>query len=287
MWKDPIIVQHDQPTPVEGEYQSPRRALDSGRARGAGAILVGLGLLFAKLKALLFFLLNFKVVFIGLKVLASAGTFLLSLWFYTIFFGFPFALVFLLQLLVHELGHVGMMRVYGVPGSLPFFIPGFGALVNMQGRPASAVHESYIALAGPVAGAAAATVCFLYGQATGHTFWIAAAYTGFFLNLFNLMPVMPLDGGRVVGAISPRIWLFGLVLFVVAVIAFHWWNPLILILLLMSIPQAIAAWHGTNDPMYYQVSPAQRVSILVAYFSLVVYLMLAMLASHVVVPAAR
>ena len=277
-------MSQDYPTPIEGEYQPPQRAVSGAKRRGAGAIVVTLGLLFAKFKALLFFLLNFKVVFIGLKVLASAGTFLISLWFYTLLFGFPFALVFILQLLVHELGHVGMMRVYGVPGSLPFFIPGFGALINMKGRPASAVHESYIALAGPLAGGAAATLCFLYGQASGHQFWIAAAYTGFFLNLFNLMPVIPLDGGRVVGAVSPRIWIFGLILFVVAAIAFHLWNPLILVLLFISIPQAIAAWRGRIDPAYYQVTPLQRMTILVAYFALIVYLMLAMLASHIAVP---
>ena len=289
MWKDGIV--HDQRPPLEGEYlppEPPRPAAPNIKGlRGAGAAAVGIGVLLAKFKGLLLVLLNFKFALIGLKLFASAGTFVLSLWFYSLFFGWPFALVFLLQIFIHEMGHVTLMRAYGVPASLPFFIPGFGAFVNMQGRPASALQEAWIGLAGPLAGSAAATLCLLYGAVSGHAFWTAAAYTGFFLNLFNMIPLVPLDGGRVAGAISPRIWLLGLAVMITAAFAFHWSvlsNPLIFILLLLSIPQVIAAWRGQIDPTYYHLSVAERATVMLAYFALTGYLLVAMLASRVAIP---
>jgi Zn-dependent protease len=240
----------------------------NGWRKNIGSIVLGAGLLFVKFKAIL---------------LGSLG-FVASIWFYGLFWGWQFGLVFVLLILVHELGHAAVMRVFGVPASLPYFIPGLGALISMKGRPASALQEAYIALAGPLFGTLAALACLLYGEATDSTFWVAAAYTGFFLNLFNLAPVMPLDGARVVGAVSPRIWIFGLVAMVVGAFAFHWWNPLLLVLVVLSIPQVIAAWNGTTDPAYYALSPLQRGGVAAAYFALAAFLFVAMLSSHVAVP---
>ncbi|HEY0798458.1 MAG TPA: site-2 protease family protein, partial [Candidatus Baltobacteraceae bacterium] len=197
--------------------------------------------------------------------------------------------VFVALIFVHEMGHALFMRIYGVPGSLPYFIPGFGALINLKGRPASVLHESYIALGGPLCGSLGALACYLYGIGTLNSFWIAAAYTGFFLNLFNLFPVLPLDGGRVVGSISPRIWIFGLVALIGAAIAFHWWNPLLLILIIPAIPRAIAAWRGTPTaypPEYYALSPLQRAGVAAAYFGLCGLLFIALQATRIPVPGA-
>ncbi|MBC5828619.1 MAG: site-2 protease family protein [Candidatus Eremiobacteraeota bacterium] len=269
---------------VEGEYQAPPQDRAKGLKNAGGGAAVALGLLLAKFKTVLFFLAQFKFLAIGLKLFSFAGSFFVSVWLYALLFGWKFAFVFLLMIAIHEFGHLAMMRFYGVPGTLPFFIPFMGAFVNMKGRPASVLHEAYIALAGPLTGTAIAVLCFLYGQQTHSTFWIAIAYTGFFLNLFNLAPLMPLDGGRVVGAISPRIWIFGLVLFIVAVFAFHIYNPLIFLLVLLSLPQVIAAWKGRIDPQYYGLTALQRGGVALAYFSLAAFLFGAMLSSHISTP---
>jgi Zn-dependent protease len=104
------------------------------------------------------------------------------------------------------------------------------------------------------------------------------------INLFNLAPVMPLDGGRIVGSISPRIWVAGLAVFLAAMIALHWFNPLIVILILLSIPQVIAAVKGRLDPHYYSVTLPERLTITCAYFILAGLLFAGMLATHVSVP---
>ena len=275
------VVQEQPATPpvYEGQYiPPPQRAPGSGWQKGAGGAAVGLALLLAKFKTLAFSLLYFKSFFF------SALSLLVSVWFYALFWGWRFALVFVLLILVHELGHALFMRMLGIPASMPYFIPGMGALIALKGRPASALYEAYIALGGPLMGTVGALGCFLYGQATGSNFWIACAYTGFFLNLFNLFPTLPLDGGRIAGAISPRIWIFGLIAIVVAAIAFHWWNPLILILIVLSFPQAIAAWRGKIDTRYYALTASQRGGVAFSYFALAAFLFAFMLESHVGVP---
>lgn len=275
---------HEQPaTPAayEGEYlpPPPRAPSGGGWRRGAGPAAVGVAVLLAKFKTFFFALLYFK------PVVFSAFSLLVSVWFYALFWGWPFAAVFVLLILVHEMGHALFMRVLGVPASMPYFIPGMGAFIAFKGRPASALHEAYIALAGPLMGTVGSLACFLYAQATQSNFWMACAYTGFFLNLFNLAPVLPLDGGRVAGAVTPRVWLVGLIGIVVVAVAFHWWNPLILLLILLSVPQAIAAWRGKIDAHYYALTGSQRGGIALAYFALAGFLFAFMLEAHVGVPA--
>jgi len=276
-------TQAQEPVPLEGTYLPPEPKRRGGWT-GAGASAVGIGLLLAKFKSVLLVLLNLKWFLLGGKILLSSFSLLASVWFYALFWGWAFAVVFVLLILVHELGHAAFMRAFGVPASMPYFIPGLGALITMKGRPSSVLEEAYIALAGPLVGSLAAFACYLYGAATGEQFWLAAAYTGFFLNLFNLFPVLPLDGGRVVGAISPRIWIAGLVALIVAAIAFHWWNPLLLILVILSIPQAIAAFRGQLDQRYFALTAAQRGTMALCYFGLAGLLFVGMLAAHVPAP---
>jgi Zn-dependent protease len=281
-----VFENQPAPRPVnEAQYLPPSQRPDSsGTWKGIGAGGIGLGLLFLKFKTFLLVALgSLKFLFVG-KILLSGLTFFASVWFYALFWGWKFALIFTILILVHELGHAAFMRFYGVPASLPYFIPGMGALISMKGRPASVLEEAYIALAGPLVGTLGALACYAYGAATGAPFWIAAAYTGFFINLFNLFPVVPLDGGRVVGAISPRVWIFGLIAMIVAAIAFHWWNPLMIILVVMSVPQAIAAWRGQLDPAYHTLTMPQRGGVALAYFGLAGFLFAAMLASRIAVP---
>lgn len=278
--------EHKRYDVVEGEYQTPQPQTHAtqNRAKGLGAIGLAIAALLAKFKTILLVLLNLKWFAVGLKIFWFAGSFLASVWFYALFWGWKFGLVFVLLIAVHEFGHWFTMRFYGVPSSLPFFIPGMGALVNMRGRPASAFNESLIALAGPLAGALGSAACAYAGFATHEKFWLAAAYLGMLINLFNMAPVMPLDGGRIVGSISPRIWVGGLAIFVAAMFVFHLFNPLIVILILLSIPQVIAAWRGHLDAHYYGVSLPQRLGITASYFALAALLFAGMLWTHVSVP---
>ena len=180
------------------------------------------------------------------------------------------------------MGHALFMKIFGVPGSLPYFIPGFGALINIKGKPASMLHESYIALGGPLIGSFGALLCLAYGWYTSNMFWIAAAYTGFFLNLFNLFPVLPLDGGRVAGSISPRIWLLGFIAMIAAIVALHWWNPLLIVLIIFGAPRALEAWRGGSDgDGYHKLTAGQRLGIAAAYFSLSAAVYAGMLFTHI------
>lgn len=248
-------------TPISEEPVKPRAWW-----RSAGSVLALVAVFFVKFKAI--FISSFSFV-------ASVGV-------YALFWGWKFALVFTLLIFVHEMGHWIFMKAYGVPGSLPYFIPGFGALISIKGKPASMLHESYIALGGPFVGSLGALACALYGYYTGSPFWLAAAYTGFFLNLFNLFPVLPLDGGRIVGSVSPRIWLLGFIAMIGAVVAMHWWNPLLLVLVIFGAPRAFQAWRA-DDPndAYHQLSAAQRLGIAAAYFGLCAAVYTGMLFTHV------
>jgi Zn-dependent protease len=284
MQQNPYSRSWSAERPLEGEYLPPGRPPQRKAARGLGAAALALGIVLAKFKSLFLVLLNFKFAFLGLKLLGFAGSFLLSMWFYALYWGWPFAALFVVLILLHELGHVFAMRFFGIPSSLPFFIPGLGALVTAPLGSASPLNEALIAYAGPLVGGLASLACYGYGLAAGQPLFVAAAYTGFFLNLFNLAPVLPLDGGRIVGAVSPRIWIFGLVCFVVAMLGLGRFNPLILILIALSIPQAIAAWRGRLDARYASLTAAQRGTVAVAYFVLAGFLFAMMLESRVAVP---
>jgi Zn-dependent protease len=171
-------------------------------AAGAG-LLGALGLLLWKLKVVLVFVLTkAKLLLSGL---AKSGTLLsmaASLGVYWTMWGWRFAAGLVLSIYVHEMGHVAALRRLGIPASAPMFVPGFGALVRMKQLPASPREEARVGLAGPVWGLGAALACALAFFATGAPFWAAITQWGARINLFNLIPVRPLDGGRGFAALS-------------------------------------------------------------------------------------
>jgi Zn-dependent protease len=259
--------------PAMHEDERPPEPRRTGRGiKAAGGIVVALGLLAAKFKTLLAVLFTLKWLVFLPKLLFSFGSIFLSLWVYAWIFGWKFGVVFILQILVHEMGHYVTLRNFGAPVSLPLFIPGLGAFVSspMTEDPA---RNAVAALMGPVFGVAAATVCWGYGLFTGEPFWIAAAYVGFFLNLFNLIPAYPFDGGRVAGAIDGRIWLIGAALLVGFVVLTRNYSPFMLLILafvlISSIPRGIAAWRGQVDPRERIAEPGHRVLMAIGYFGLI------------------
>jgi Zn-dependent protease len=279
--------EHDPPPqgPVEGEYLGPSDHPASGRNwRAAGGTAVGLAVLAAKFKGLIFALLNVKWIFFAGKFALTGFSFLASIWFYALFFGWKFGLVFVLLIAIHEVGHVIFVRAFGLSAPAVVFLPGMGAFTTWTGSLQSAYQEAIIAFGGPLLGTLGGLACLGLGLATGEQFWIAAAYTAFFLNLINMVPLAFFDGGRIAGAISPSFWIGGVIVVIAAAVAFHWWSPILLIVVLLSIPRAIQAFKGQLDPNYYQVTSAQRTTVAIAYFGLLALLTASLVFSHVGVP---
>jgi Zn-dependent protease len=280
----PSLPPSEPPAAVEGEYLAPDPHPASGRNwRAAGGGAIGLAVLFAKFKGLLFALLSLKWLFFLPKFALTGFSFLASIWFYALYFGWKFAIVFVLLIAIHEVGHAIVVRGYGlaVPGI--YFIPGFGAFTAFSGAQ-SVYQEATIAFGGPLLGTIGGLVCFGYGALTNDPFWYALANTAFFLNLFNMIPLGVFDGGRMTAAISPNLWIAGFVIVIVAAVAFHWWSPILLLVVLLSLPRAIAAFRGKLDPRYYDVPQSQRMTIAIAYFALLAVLLACLVFSHVTLP---
>jgi Zn-dependent protease len=271
---------------VEGEYLAPDRSNPaSGRNwRAAGGTAVGLAVLFAKFKGLLFALLSLKWLLFAGKFALTGFSFLASIWFYALYFGWKFAIVFVLLIAVHELGHAIFVRAYGLAMPGIYFVPGFGAFTTWRGGTQSVYQEAVIAFGGPLLGTIGGVVCLLYGLATNEPFWTAAAYTAFFLNLINMVPLAFFDGGRITGVLSPNFWIAGFVIVIVAAIAFHWWSPILFLVVLLSLPRMISAWRGELDPRYAAVPPSQKASIGIAYFGLLAVLLACLVISKTGVP---
>ena len=169
----------------------------------------------------------------GLKVLLGSAKFWavgktaltmgISICAYAIEDGWAFAGVFVLLLFCHELGHVWAAKRLGLPVSAPVFIPFLGAAITMKRNPQAAAHEAYLAVGGPLTGSLAALATLTLGWAVGSGFLVHLAILGFVLNLFNLIPLHPLDGGRLVAAVSPWLWLVGVLVMVPLLILLHAW----------------------------------------------------------------
>jgi Zn-dependent protease len=209
----------------------------------------------------------------NVKLLATSVTFLISLAAYTSIWGWRFALGFMVLLFVHEMGHVIQLRREGVPASAPMFVPFFGAFVGMKSMPQNAWSEAKVGLAGPVLGTVGAFVCLGAALATDSDLLRAVAYTGFFLNLVNLIPVVPLDGGRAAAAFHPGFWFVGV--FGVALLFFWHHNPLILIIALLGGYELFHRWGHRNDPQsraYHATTWGQRVAVGAVYLVLIAVL---------------
>jgi Zn-dependent protease len=219
--------------------------------------------------ALAFILGKLKLI-LPLVKFAQLGTLLtmvVSVWAYGQLWGIPFAAGFVLLIFFHELGHAIVMRQQGIPAGAPVFIPFVGAVIAMKGIPRNAYVEALVGIGGPVLGSVAALVCLGIGLATGSGFWLALASTGFLINLFNLLPISPLDGGRIVGVIVG--YVVGIAVFLKTR------HPLLFLILLVGLMGLGRAIRGPR-PDYYEVAPARRLGMGIAYFGLAGLLALAM-----------
>lgn len=279
-------MENEPRTTLPGAWLPPREPAPAAPPTPERSILQRI---FGPLLALGALLLKFgkvALLFAGkAKVLTTAGSMVVSVAAYTFIFGFWFAVGFVVLLLVHEMGHVIQLRREGIEASAPMFIPFLGAAVSAKSMGDDAAAEARVGLAGPVLGTIGAALCLPLYAATGDEMFKALAFTGFFLNLFNLVPITPLDGGRAMAALSPWMWFAGLVVF--AVLAFTSPNPIILIILVLGgldTYRRFKAYRagGQESRRYYAVSPRNRALVLAVYLGLIAVLVLGMDATHLV-----
>jgi len=233
------------------------------------------------------FLKFLKPLLIGLKALKAGAilktglTMVLSMWAYAMAWGWAYGVAFVLLIFVHEMGHVYALKHFGIRASVPIFIPFVGAFVAMKEMPKNARIEAWTGIAGPIVGTGGAMLCWSAALYTGSSFWMAVAYTGFFLNLFNLIPISPLDGGRTVAAISPKLWILGFI--GLLVMFFRSFNPILFFILLPAGRNVYELWKNRNEARkeYYEVDRKTKVQISLLYFGLLAFLALAMSLTHV------
>ena len=238
------------------------------------------------LAAIAAFLAKFKAILLLLpkiKLLSTSATMLVSIAAYTLIWGFPFAVGFVVLLLVHELGHVIQLRREGIKASWPMFIPFMGAVITARSLGDNALAEARVGLAGPILGSIGSAACILIWHATGSDIWRALAFTGFFLNLFNLLPVVPLDGGRAMAAMAPWMWFVGFAGLIA--LAFVFPNPVILVIILFGGLETHRRWKqrrqgGQEQQAYYRVKPVDRLLVAAVYLSLIALLVVGMQGTH-------
>jgi Zn-dependent protease len=274
-WLPPTAVS-TPPAPALPPQPPPRPQAPSALRRLLGPLLVAGAFLFKFGKVALLALPK-------LKIFTTSGSMLVSVAAYSLIWGWRFALGFVVLLFIHEMGHVIQLRREGVEASAPMFIPFLGAVVSAKSLGRDAAAEARVGLAGPILGTAGAAACIPLAAATGNDLFTALAFIGFFLNLFNLLPVTPLDGGRAMAALSPWMWFVGLFLF--AVLAFTRPNPIILLILLVGAFDTYRRWKayragGPESRAYYRVPARQRAWTLAVYLGLVVLLVLGMDATY-------
>lgn len=235
----------------------------AGSALGIGALLLGL---LAKGKGLLVLVKALPFA----KVLLTGGTMALSVALYAWQSGFAFALGLVLMIFIHELGHGVAMKRAGVEAGWPVFIPFFGAMIAMKGRPNHPRVEADIAYGGPVAGTGAALVCAALGLWLHSQFFLMLAYTGFFLNLFNLTPLGFLDGGRIARVLSRKASIIGAI--IMGALCFVSASPSLVLITAMA---AMQAFKRDNSDLEL-VTAQDRKTWAVRYFGLCAFLAVAL-----------
>lgn len=247
----------------------------NGVKKAAGPLAV-LGALLLKFKLAIIPVLKFLPF-----ILKTGGTMFLSIWVYAMYWGWRFALGFVLLIFVHECGHLIAAKRLGLKVGAPVFIPFMGALIALKEAPRNAWIEAQVGIGGPLLGALGAAVCYAIFLATGQGIFGALAYTGFFLNLFNLAPVGFLDGGRIVTALSPWFWLVGIV--IIGLMMLVHFNFLLLIIFIVSLPRLFSLFRkkSVDERRYYEVTPEQRLIMGAMYFGLIAFLVVGMIGAHV------
>ncbi|HET9961896.1 MAG TPA: site-2 protease family protein [Nitrospiraceae bacterium] len=237
------------------------------------------------MKALLLLLTGMKLG----KVAVTGGTMLLSMVAYSFIFGWWYAAGFVLLILVHELGHYMAARQRQLDVGAPTFIPFVGAWIQLKDQPMDVETEAYVGIAGPVAGTIAATVCYYAAEVMDNKLLLALSYAGFMINLFNLIPLSPLDGGRITAIISPRVWWLGVPILIGLFMMNQ--SPMLLLVAIMAIPHLMSTLRGgadrPADSRYYDVPSGTRYSYALVYLGLAAFLGIMSYETHLMLPSGR
>ena len=222
-------------------------------------------------------LVKFKFYIFG--ALKTGLSMLFMIWIYGMMFGWKFAAGFVFLIFVHEMGHVIAAKWLGMPVSAPLFIPFIGAAIFMKQNPRDAWTEALIGYGGPLAGCIGSWICWYLAIQLELPWVMAVASTSFLINLFNMIPVPPLDGGRICAAVSPWFWIIGLVLLGLSVIYFHAWNSIVIIILVLVVafPRIKETLFGYPTPemqAYYNTHISNRLSMALMYLGLIAALLL-------------
>ncbi|MRX10790.1 site-2 protease family protein [Pseudoduganella sp. FT25W] len=207
------------------------------------------------------------------KLLTTCGTMLISIVVYSWVFGWRYAAGFVALIFVHEMGHYVAARQRGLDVGAPTFIPFVGAWIALKELPHDVETEAYIGFAGPLAGTLASVACYFIARDQDSNLLLALAYSGCMINLFNLIPVSPLDGGRITAIISPKVWLAGVPL--LAALFFYHPSPMLILVAVLAYPQLKEAIWGNPDKAaanYYDVPRDTRINYGVMYLGLVAFL---------------
>jgi Zn-dependent protease len=239
---------------------------NQGSRRGLGGWLGGVlaaAWAFVKFGGLLIFKIPAAGTLISL-VISFGG--------YALFYGPWFAVALVTMIFVHEMGHVVEIRRQGMQATAPIFIPFMGAAIFQRSHPTSALKQAEIGIAGPIAGTIGATAAFaLYGS-THQPVLLLAALIGFYINLFNLIPVWQLDGAWILAPVSKWLQVAGYGMIVVAALFLHFVSPLLIIVAVLGIPSLIQRFRSASDPYYTSVPAPARWAMGGAWLALVIYL---------------
>ncbi len=268
------------PPPLPGNFGPPPSPSGWDKAKKFLAPLGVVGVLLLKFGAKLKFIV-IPLVKVFPVILKTGGTMILSIGAYAMMWGVWFAVGFVLLIFVHECGHLVAARRCGLKVGAPVFIPFMGAFIALKDAPRNAWIEAQVGIGGPLLGTLGAAVCELIYLATGNPMFRALAYTGFFLNLFNLAPVGFLDGGRIVTALSPWLWIAGFAIMVGLTIMRP--NFMLILILIMSAPRLFSLFRRKSDEerRYFEVTPGQRWAMGIMYFGLIALLVFGMQMSHI------
>ena len=257
------------------EFAGPQRETFWRRLKKTLGPVAVVGVVIAKFFAKLKFFILPALKFLPI-LLKSGGTMLLMIWIYTKMWGWQFGVGFVVLLLVHECGHLIVAKKFGLKVGAPVFIPFMGAFIALKEAPRNAWVEACVGIGGPMLGTLGALACNSLGEIFDAPVFIALAWFGYFLNLFNLTPVGMLDGGRIVTALSRWLWLPGFAL----LLWFGWKFPnfIVWLIVLLSLPRVYSLFRKRTEEerRYYEVTPTQRWTMSILYFGLIIALISAM-----------
>ena len=240
-------------------------------------LLIGVGALKAKGLFFLFFE-KVRVFFVNpfegfgaMQYAIAGGSFVVTIAAYATQFPVGVVTGFVVITLIHEIGHAVAIRAKGLRAGFMVFIPFVGGAVTLKDQPRSAYDDALIGLAGPFFGTLASLTVLQIYKWTADPLWLLIAWLGFVLNLFNLLPLGMLDGGRISAAITKWMWLIGGAVIVYKVLDQP--NPLTIVIAVLAAFQVYASIvREKTDPNFYEISGVQRAAIAVLYFALVIFL---------------